>query len=77
MKQRFVSAHATEGDGGKNRPLSERIDWEPQPIHDTIAEGRRRGANIMPGWKDSIPDEQIWQIVAYIRSLGGQPKRPP
>jgi len=26
MKQRFVSAHGTEGDGGKNRPLSERID---------------------------------------------------
>lgn len=69
--------HGPEGDAGKHRPFRERIDWDAQQIHDVIADGRRRGANVMPSWKDSIADEQIWQIVAYIKSLGGQPKPAP
>lgn len=80
-REKFVATcgycHGTEGDAGKHRPFRERVQWDAQQIHDVIAHGRQRGANVMPAWKDSIADEQIWQIVAYIRSLGGQPKAAP
>ncbi|KRB86566.1 hypothetical protein ASE00_07710 [Sphingomonas sp. Root710] len=35
-------------------------------IHQTIVEGRPNG---MPSWGGKIPDGQIWQIAAYVRSL--------
>jgi cytochrome c oxidase cbb3-type subunit 3 len=39
---------------------------EPQQIYETIAEGRPNG---MPSFGGHIPSYQIWQIVAYVRSL--------
>ncbi|MFN2532578.1 MAG: cytochrome c, partial [Pyrinomonadaceae bacterium] len=33
----------------------------------TIREGRPNG---MPSFRGKIPDEQIWQLVAYVRSMG-------
>jgi len=41
----------------------------PQQIHATIVEGRPNG---MPSFGGKIPDQQVWQIVAYVRSLSGQ-----
>ena len=38
----------------------------PQNIYATIMEGRPNG---MPSFRGRIPDEQAWQIVAYVRSL--------
>jgi cytochrome c oxidase cbb3-type subunit 3 len=35
-------------------------------IHQTLVEGRPNG---MPAWGGKIPDEQLWQIAAYVRSL--------
>jgi len=35
-------------------------------IHQTIVEGRPNG---MPAWGGKIPDGQIWQIAAYVRSM--------
>ncbi len=40
----------------------------PANIFDTIAKGRPNG---MPAWGGRIPENQIWQLVAYVRSLGG------
>src|SRR5690242_15389928 len=40
----------------------------PEQIYASIAQGRPNG---MPSWGGHIPDEQIWQIVAYVRSLSG------
>ncbi len=37
-----------------------------EQIHQTIVEGRPNG---MPAWGGKIPDEQIWQIAAYVRSM--------
>lgn len=42
---------------------------EPDNIFDTIVKGRPNG---MPSWGGRIPEHQIWQIVAYVRSLSGQ-----
>ena len=68
--------HGSEGDAGKNRPFRERIDWDAMQIYSVISEGRQRAANVMPAWKGAIPEAQIWQIVSYIKSLGGKPKQP-
>lgn len=37
-----------------------------EQIHATIVEGRPNG---MPAWGGKIPDQQIWQIAAYVRSM--------
>src|SRR5262249_17408598 len=35
-------------------------------VFNSIAEGRAHG---MPAWGTKIPQEQIWQLVAYVKSL--------
>src|SRR4051812_980866 len=41
---------------------------EPANIFATIMEGRPNG---MPAWRGRIPEQQGWEIVAYVRSLSG------
>jgi len=45
-------------------------------LYSTITEGRPNG---MPAWGGKIPDDQIWRIIAYIRTLGtgAEPEKPP
>jgi cytochrome c oxidase cbb3-type subunit III len=66
-----VGCHANGG-GGMGPPLMDDT-WiygsEAERIHATIVEGRPNG---MPAFGGKIPDQQIWQIVAYVRSLSGQ-----
>jgi cytochrome c oxidase cbb3-type subunit III len=63
--------HANGG-GGIGPPLIKQ-QWiyggEPANLFDTIVKGRPNG---MPAWGDRIPEYQVWQIVAYVRSLSGQ-----
>lgn len=42
--------------------------YEPQQIHATIVEGRPNG---MPSYRGRLADYQVWQLVAYVRSLSG------
>ena len=42
---------------------------EPDQIFATIVEGRPNG---MPSFRGKLPDYQIWQLAAYVRSLSGQ-----
>lgn len=65
----------SHGGGGIGPPLI-KTSWiyggEPENLFDTIVKGRPNG---MPSWGGRIPEYQIWQIIAYIRSLNGlQPK---
>jgi cytochrome c oxidase cbb3-type subunit 3 len=39
---------------------------EPPQVYRTIAEGRPNG---MPSFGGHVPSHQIWQLVAYVRSL--------
>ena len=39
---------------------------EPANLFDTIVKGRPNG---MPAWAGRIPEYQIWQIIAYLRTL--------
>jgi cytochrome c oxidase cbb3-type subunit 3 len=42
---------------------------EPEKIFATIVEGRPNG---MPSFRGKLPDYQVWQLAAYVRSLSGQ-----
>ena len=59
----------SNGGGGIGPPLIKE-QWiyggEPANLFDTIVKGRPNG---MPTWGGRIPEYQIWQIVAYVRSL--------
>jgi cytochrome c oxidase cbb3-type subunit III len=62
--------HANGG-GDKGPALMDEV-WiygaEPQNIYATIVEGRPNG---MPSFGGHIPDDQVWQLVAYVRSMSG------
>jgi cytochrome c oxidase cbb3-type subunit III len=59
------------GGGGIGPPLMD-SEWiygsSPLNIYMTISEGRPNG---MPSYGGHIPNEQIWQLATYVRSLGG------
>lgn len=59
------------GGGGMGPALMDR-KWiygsRPSNLYDSIAAGRPNG---MPSFGAMIPPEQVWQIVAYIESMGG------
>jgi len=42
---------------------------EPANIFESIVEGRPNG---MPAWRNKIPDQQVWELVAYVQSMIGQ-----
>jgi len=60
------------GGGGIGPPLMDE-KWiygdKPENIYSTIVEGRPNG---MPSFRQKIPDQQLQQIVAYVRSMSGQ-----
>jgi cytochrome c oxidase cbb3-type subunit III len=60
------------GGGGIGPPLMD-SEWkygsEPQNIFATIMRGRPEG---MPSFGGHISEDQVWQIVAYVRSMSGQ-----
>lgn len=70
-----VGCHA-HGGGGIGPPLMD-SHWiygsEPENIHETIIQGRPNG---MPSFGGKIPDYQVWQITAYVRSMAGLAPRP-
>jgi cytochrome c oxidase cbb3-type subunit III len=59
----------SNGGGGMGPPLMD-DEWiygaRLEQIHQTLVEGRPNG---MPAWGGKIPDEQLWQIAAYVRSM--------
>lgn len=62
--------HANGG-GGSGPALMDDV-WiygsDIENIASSIREGRPNG---MPTFRGKIPEDQIWQIAAYVRSLGG------
>lgn len=65
-----VGCHAHGGGGMGPALMDEKWIYgsEPQQIYGSIVYGRPNG---MPSFHDKIPDSQVWQIVAYVRSMGG------
>src|SRR2546430_4089424 len=65
-----VGCHA-HGGGGMGPPLMDN-KWiygsQPANIFATIVEGRPNG---MPAFGGKLSNDQVWQLVAYVRSLSG------
>jgi cytochrome c oxidase cbb3-type subunit 3 len=61
------------GGGGAIGPALSDAAWiygsRPEQIYSTIVQGRPNG---MPSFGGKIPDYQVWELVAYVRSLSGQ-----
>lgn len=61
--------HGGHGGGGMGPSLRDNV-WRygsrDDQIYDSIAQGRSQG---MPAWGSKIPSIQIWELVAYIKSM--------
>jgi cytochrome c oxidase cbb3-type subunit III len=61
----------SHGGGGMGPPLMD-AEWiygsNPENIYSTIVEGRPNG---MPSFRGKIGSQEIWELVAYVRSLSG------
>jgi cytochrome c oxidase cbb3-type subunit III len=59
----------SNGGGGMGPSLMDDV-WiyggRLEQIHQTLVEGRPNG---MPAWGGKIPDQQLWQLSAYVRSM--------
>jgi cytochrome c oxidase cbb3-type subunit III len=57
--------------GGGMGPSLRDADWlygdRPDQIYNSISQGRSKG---MPAWGTKIPEQQIWELVTYIKSVG-------
>ena len=64
-----AGCHGEHAGGGMGPSLRD-VDWmygdTDAQIFDSIAEGRAHG---MPAWGTKLPEDHIWKMVAYIRSL--------
>lgn len=58
--------HAGGGMGPSLRDATWIYGDRDDQIFDSIAQGRSEG---MPAWGTKIPEDQIWQLVAYIKSM--------
>ncbi len=69
FQQYNCSGCHSNGGGGMGPDLMDDV-WiyggRLEQIHQTLEEGRPNG---MPSWGGKVPDEQLWQLSAYVRSL--------
>ncbi|MCW2283991.1 cytochrome c oxidase cbb3-type subunit 3 [Rhodoblastus acidophilus] len=68
-----VGCHAPNGGGGMGPSLSDVksiYGAEPANLFLSIYQGRPNG---MPAWGGSLPESVIWDLVAYVRSIGQKP----
>ena len=55
------------------QPAPDDLSWhayggDPGQVFASIVQGRPNG---MPTFANKLPDHQIWQLAAYVRSMGG------
>jgi mono/diheme cytochrome c family protein len=68
-RDRFQSTCATFCHGHEPALFIGRDGLEPQYVYNTIRDGGK-GATPMPPWGEVFSPEEIWEIVAYLKSLG-------
>jgi len=69
LRYNCYGCHGGHAGGGMGPSLRDPV-WiygsSEAHIFDSIAQGR---ANGMPAWGTQIPQEEIWKLVAYIKSM--------
>jgi cytochrome c oxidase cbb3-type subunit III len=76
VQMNCVGCHAPNGAGGMGPSLSNAqfiYGSAPENIYLSILQGRPQG---MPAWGGMLPDEVIWDLVAYIQSISKEPDAP-
>jgi cytochrome c oxidase cbb3-type subunit III len=71
VRMNCAYCHAFDGTGGMGPDLTDqrwRYGASDADIFNSIFRGRAQG---MPAWGGMLPEQQIWELVAYVRSLGG------
>lgn len=66
-----AGCHGYDAKGGMGPSLTDtywRYGGTPAQIYQSISSGRPKG---MPSWGKKLPARSIWQLTAYIQSLGG------
>ncbi|MBR1149461.1 cytochrome c [Bradyrhizobium sp. JYMT SZCCT0428] len=77
-KQRFNSScvgycHGSEGMGGRAHSFKGRgDDFDVEYAYRIIKNGRKGSGAVMPRWGETFSQEQIWELVAYLKFLSTQ-----
>jgi cytochrome c oxidase cbb3-type subunit 3 len=75
VQMNCAGCHGLAGGGSIGPPLLDE-KWiygsDPANIFSTIVEGRPNG---MPSWRGKLSNDQVWQLVAYVRDLSGQHRK--
>lgn len=64
-----IDCHGADGSGAMGPSLQDgrwRFGGSPSEVFESIYQGRPEG---MPAWGGRISEEQLWMLVAYVRSL--------
>ena len=72
FSQACTNCHGDDGNGGPV-PLRGRSDLTAEEIFNTISNGRVRGSNLMPAWKESLSEAERWELTAFIGSMAQLP----
>jgi len=77
IRYNCYGCHGGHGGGGMGPSLRD-PDWiygsSDAHVFSSIAEGRAHG---MPAWGTKLPQEQIWKLVAYIKTMGSSSEADP
>lgn len=69
IRMNCSGCHGGRAGGGMGPSLRD-VDWlygdTDAQVFSSIAEGRAHG---MPAWGTKLPDDQLWKLVAYIKSM--------
>jgi cytochrome c oxidase cbb3-type subunit 3 len=71
VQMNCAGCHGYDAKGGMGPDLTDhywRYGGSPISIYESIVEGRPQG---MPSWSKAIPSQEVWNLVAYIETLGG------
>ena len=75
VQMNCAGCHGLAGGGSIGPPLMD-DKWvygaDPSNIFATIVQGRPNG---MPSFKGKLSNDQVWQLVAYVRDLSGQHRK--
>jgi len=67
--ERCADCHGSDAMGGAGPDLTD-DKWlyggSDADLFTTVSGGRKGG---MPSWKGQLKDEEIWKVIAYVRSL--------
>jgi cytochrome c oxidase cbb3-type subunit III len=70
QRMNCVGCHAQGGGGMGPALMDDRWIYgsNPEQIYATIVQGRPNG---MPAYGGKLPNQEIWKVAAYVRSVGG------